>query len=896
MKLITSLRSLASTLLHRAHVEREMDEELRSHLRERAEDLERRGLSRAEAERRARIEFGGYQKFKEQCREALGTHFLDTMLQDLRYGLRMLRKSPGFTAVAILTLALGIGANTAIFSVVNGVLLNPLPYPEPDQLVTVCNGTASSLETWLAYPDFLDMVRDNHSFSSLAAYESLVSANLLGQGEAERVSVTEVSSNFFSTLGVSPILGRNLSSAENQLNGPPAVMLSGGFWKRKFGGSPGIVGKAIDLDGTDYTVVGVLPENFYFCCENISFRLSDVYIPIGADKNPWMQDRKYHPGIYAVGRLKPDITVAEARADMDGMAHNLAVAYPATDSENSIRVTPVKEEMVQNIRPFLLVLLAAVGFVLLIACVNIANLLLARSAGRAREFGIRAALGASQGRIIRQLLAESVLLAMAGGVLGLLLASWGTRAALAVLPSTLPRANDVHVDLSVLIFTLAVSLLAGVLFGLAPALKTSQPDLHETLKEGGRGGSGARYRTQGAFVVVEMALTVVLLVGAGLSIRTLVGLWSASPGFDPHHVLSFNVGFPPAIAGGDATEIRASFRQLTERIAAVPGVQSVSLTNAAFPMGDRYNLKFWIDGQPKPATDSGMPTSLWYLVGPEYLKVMKIPLVQGRFLTAQDDANAPGVCVIDEDFARQHFGKQDPIGKRVHFDLVYQQLEIVGVVGHIKQYGLDENLAHTRAQAQFYASALQLPDDLTKAFVPFTGYLIRTQGSAEAFAGSIREALRGFNSKAVMFHTETMDNVIARSLAARRFAMILLAVFAVLALALSSIGIYGVISYVAGQRRNEIGIRITLGAQRSDILKIILGHGARLSLVGVAVGLVAAAGLTRLMKTILFGVNATDPLTFAVVVMVLTVVALVACYIPARRAMKVDPLVALKYE
>jgi predicted permease len=896
MKLIATLRSFASALFRRSHVEGEMEEELRSHIRDRADDLERSGLARAEAERRARTEFGGYQKFKEECREELGTHFLDTMLQDLRHGARVLRKSPGFTAIAILTLALGIGANTAIFSVVNGVLLNPLPYPDPEQVVTVCNGTPTSLETWLSYPDFLDVARENHSFSSLAAYESLVSANLLGQGEAERVSVTEVSSTFFSTLGVTPILGRTLSSEEDQLNGPSAVILSGGFWKTKFGGSPDVVGKAIDLDGTDYTVVGILPENFYFCCENISFRLSDVYVPIGADKNPWMQDRKYHPGIYAVGRLKPDVTLAQAREDMDGMAHNLAVIYPDTDKDNGIRVTPLMQEMVQNIRPFLLVLLAAVGFVLLIACVNVANLLLARSTGRAREFAIRAALGASQGRVVRQLLTESVLMATAGGALGLLLASWGTRAALSLLPSTLPRADNIGIDPRVLLFTLVVSLLAGVLFGLAPALKTSQPDLHETLKEGGRGASGARYRTQGVFVVIEMALTLVLLVGAGLTIRTLVGLWNVNPGFDAHNVLSFNVGFPPSIASGDATQVRASFRQLTDKIAAVPGVQSVSLTNAAFPMGDRYNLNFWIDGQPKPATDSSMPGSLWYLVGPDYLKVMKIPLVRGRFLTAQDDANSPGVCVIDEEFARKHFGDQNPIGKRLNFDLVYKQLEIVGVVGHIKQYGLDENLAHTRTQAQFYASALQLPDDLTKAFVPFTGYMIRTQGSPDAFAASIRDALRGFNSKAVMFHTETMDNVIARSLASRRFAMILLAAFAALALALSSIGIYGVISYIAGQRANEIGIRIALGAQRSDILRIVLGHGARLSLTGVAVGLVAAAGLTRLMTTILYGVNATDRLTFAVVVIVLTVVALMACYIPARRAMKVDPVVALKHE
>jgi predicted permease len=820
---------------------------------------------------------------------------MSVLIQDVKYALRMLLKSPGFAAIAILTLALGIGANTALFSVVNGVLLNPLPYPHPDQVVVVSNTSDTLPETWISFPDYLDMVRDNHSFSSLGAYESLVSFNLLGQGEPERVSVTEVSATFFPALGVTPMLGRNISSAEDQLGGPPAVILSGGFWKTKFGGSPAILGKAINLDGTDYTVVGVLPENFYFCCENITYRESDVFVPIGADKNPWMRDRKYHPGTYAIGRLKPGVTLAQARSEMDGIARSLAAAYPDTDKGQGIRVTPLKQVMVRDIRPFLLVLLAAVGFVLLIACVNVANLLLARSTGRAREFAIRAALGASQGRVIRQLLTESVLLAMVGGALGLLLASWGTRAALATLPSTLPRASDVRMDPHVLLFTLAISLVAGILFGLAPALRTSHPDLHETLKEGGRGASGARYRTLNIFVVAEMALTVVLLVGAGLTIRTLVGLWSVNPGFNPHNVVNFSVGLPPSVGGANATQIRASLRQLTDKIATAPGVQSVSLMNAAIPLADRYDLDFWLDGQPKPATDSDKPLTLWYLVGPDYLKVMKIPLIRGRFLTAQDNANSPGVCVIDEDFARKYFGNQDPTGKRLNFDLVYKQLQIVGVVGHVKQFGLDEN-SHSLTRAELYASPLQLPDNLTQAWVPFTGYVVRTQGSPDASATSIRNAIRGFDSKTVMFHIQTMDTLVAHSVASQRFAMILLAVFAALALILASIGIYGVISYVAGQRMHEIGIRLALGAQPADVLKMVLRQGARLAIVGVVIGLVAAAGLTQLMRKILYGVSASDPLTFIVVAVVLTLVALAACYIPARRAMKVDPIVALRYE
>jgi predicted permease len=895
MKTVRAFFSRFAGVFHRSAGDRDFAAEMDAHLEMHIDENIQRGMDAAEARRQALIKLGGVAQTTEHYRARRGLPFLETLAQDVRYAARVLRKSPGFTAVAVLTLALGIGANTALFSVVNGVLLNPLPYPHPDQVVLVSNTSDALPETWISYPDFRDMVRDNRSFASLGAYESEASFNLLGQGEPQRVNVTEVSSTFFPALGVTPALGRNISPAEDQLNGPPAVILSSGFWKTKFGASPEILGKTINMDGTDYTVVGVLPENFFFCCENITYRASDVFVPIGADKNPWMRDRKFHPGTYAIGRLKTGVTLAQARADMDGIARSLAAAYPDVDKNQSIRVTPLKQVMVRDIQPFLLVLLAAVGFVLLIACVNVANLLLARSTGRAREFAIRAALGASQGRVIRQLLTESVLLAMAGGTLGLLLASWGTRAALAALPAALPRAGEVRLDPRVLLFTLVVSLVAGILFGLAPALKTSQPDLHETLKEGGRGASGARYRTQNIFVVVEMALTVVLLIGAGLTIRTLVGLWSVSPGFDAHNVLSFNVGLPPSIANASPAQIRAGLRQLTDKLAAVPGVQSVSLLNAALPMGDRYDVNFWLDGQPKPPNDNNKPLTLWYLVGPDYLKVMKIPLLRGRFLTAQDGANSPGVCVIDEDFARKYFGNQDPIGKRLNFDLVYKQLQIVGVVGHVKQFGLDEN-AHSLARVELYASALQMPDNLTQSWVPLTGYVIRTQGSPDAFAGAIRDALRGFNSQALMFHAQTMDSVVAHSLASRRFAMILLAVFAALALLLASIGIYGVISYVAGQRTHEIGIRLALGATRSDILKMVLGHGTRLALIGVAAGLAVAAALTRLMSKILYGVSATDPLTFSVVAVVLTGVALLACYIPARRAMRVDPMIALRYE
>ncbi len=876
--------------------QRDLNEEVATHLRMSAQDRVARGENPARAAQFACREMGNATLIRETTRDQWGWRWLEALAQDVRYAFRMLRKSPEFTTVAVLTLALGIGANTALFSVVNGVLLNPLPYPHPNQVVSVSPSDMNGDEGSASYPDFLDWVRENRTFSSLAAYKSFDSFNWARQSEAERVSAVDVSTSFLPTLGVNPVLGHNFTSAQDQPNAAPVVILSYGFWKSKFGSSSDVLGKTMDLDGAAYTIVGVLPQSFYFCCININFVPGDVYVPLGATKNPFLTDRKVHPGIQGVGRIKDGLTLAQARADMARVGRNLAATYPEADKDRTIIVTPLKQEMVKDIQPFLLVLLAAVGFVLLIACVNVANLLLARSTGRAREFAIRAALGASQGRVVRQLLTESVLLAFCGGALGLLLASWGTSAGLSILPSTLPRAQDVRIDPHVLLFTLVVSLVAGILFGLAPALKISHPDLHETLKEGGRGASGAKYRTQGIFVIVEMALAVVLLVGAGLTIRTLMELWGANPGFNPHNVLSLSVGFPPSVAQ-NASQTRATLRQVTDKIASVPGVSSISLMNGAFPMNGESDLPFWIEGQPKPASEQVSPDAIWYIAGPGYLNVMKIPLLRGRFLSPQDDAKSPQVCVIDEDFARKYFGNRDPIGKRINFDLVLEgQAEIVGVVGHVKQFGLDET-GDNAVYPQFYTSYFQLPDSLfTGEPLSATGFVVRTQSSPDAFIGAIRNALHDFNSQAVVYDTETMDHIVSQSVASQRFAMILLAVFAGLALILASIGIYGVISYIAGQRTHEIGIRIALGAQRSDIMKIVLGQGARLALLGVVIGLAASAGLTRLMSKILFGVTSLDPLTFACVAIVLALVALAACYIPARRAMKVDPMVALRYE
>jgi predicted permease len=873
--------------------EAEIADELSQHLEDRYQELLASGESQDAAFRTALDELKGEDLLARSLKPvesdlhrepiapgmASGNFFSD-ILQDIHYAIRMLRKSPGFTGVAILTLALGIGANTAIFSVVNGVLLNPLPYPHPNQLVEVAEHDPPFNESSISYPNFLDWVRQNQTFQSLAAYRQN-DFSLTGAGEPRRVKVGQVSASFFPVLGVEPVIGRNFTSAEDNREAAPTVMLSENLWNQKFGGSRDILGKMITLDGTGYTVVGVVPSNFYFCCESVNFHLDDVYTPIGAWRQKFFYQRESHEGVFAVGRLKPGVTFAEAQADMDRVAHNLALAYPNIDSRSGIFLAPLKDRWVREVKPVLMMLLAAVGFVLLIACVNVANLLLARSTSRAREFAIRAALGASQGRVIRQLLTESMLLAVAGGGLGLLLAWWGTSAALHALPQALPRANDVGLDVRVLLFTLGVCVLAGVLFGLAPALKTSHPDLQETLKDGGRGASGAKYRTQGIFVVVEMALAVVLLIGAGLTIRSLVRLWDVNPGFDPHNVTDFGVAVPPSMTKESPDEFRASVNQLRNTIASVPGVKAVSSEDGAIPFSGDEEAPFWIEGQPKPTLQSQMDSTLLYLVSPDYLKVMQIPLLRGRFFTEQDYVRPARVAVIDESFAQKYFPSQNPIGQRVNFPDA-TPLQIIGVVGHAMQFGLDSP-GPVRI-------AIYLPEPSGE------GWVVRTQTPQYASAAAIQSAIEKTNSEMVPFDFESMDQAISDSLASRRFAMILLAVFASVALLLSSIGIYGVISYVAEQRAHEIGIRMALGAQPGDVLTLVLGQGTRLALVGIVAGVLASLGLTQWMSSLLFGVSAMDPLTFAAVISGLFAVALLACYIPARRAMSVDPMVALRWE
>jgi len=817
---------------------------------------------------------------------------MGTLIQDVKYGFRTLVKNPGFAIVAVLTLTLGIGANTALFSVVNGVLLNPLPYPRPQELVAVAEKFPPFPEASIAYPNFLDWVRINHTFQGLAAYRQ-ADFNLTGTGEAQELNGVEISADFFPLLGVNPVIGRSFSPQDDEHNAAPVVMLSGRFWKSKFGGSRDVLGKVLTLDGTGYTVVGVVPENFYFCCESMNFELGDVYVPIGSSTESWVTHRDSHPGIRAIGRMKPGVSVDEALADLDSIALDLARAYPDTNKNTRVSVTLLRQRMVYEIRGTLLVLLVAVGFVLLIACANVANLLLSRATGRTREFAIRSVLGATQTRVVRQLLTESLLLAIAGGLLGLILASWGTQAALGVLPHALPRANDVGIDPRVLVFTVGVSILAGVLFGLAPALRTARPDLQETLKEGGRGGSGTRHRGQAIFVIAELALAVVLLTGAGLTLRSLAHLWSSNRGYNPTNVMTFNLALPPSIARETPDQIRTMLQQLPNRVGRIPGVEAASVTDASQPLTNDWETSFWIEGTPKPSTRRERPETLFYIVSPDYLRVMGIPLLRGRFFTAQDDAQSRQVGVIDEDFAREFFPNQDPIGRQITAEDA--AIEIVGVVGHTEQWPHDSKFSGT-VRVQLYMLAPQVPDGLLQSVAKGAGLVVRTQSPNYPTADAIRSAMQQMNSEQAAFEFKSMDQVIAESIAARRFTMILLAVFAVLALVLAGIGIYGVMSYVAAQRTREIGVRMALGAQRKDVMALVLGDAARMIFIGVPIGLIAAGLLAGQLKSFVFGVSTIDPLTFGGVALLLSGVAFAACLIPAQRAMRVDPIVALRYE
>lgn len=813
---------------------------------------------------------------------------VDPLIDDVRHGLRSLRKSTGFTVTAVLTLALAIGAATAVFSVVNGVLLNPLPYPHARQLTAMYEDEPGFTHGPISYLNFLDWQRMARSFVSMAIYRHQ-DFNLTDAASPERLSGMMVSADFFQTLGQSPLLGRRFTAADDHPGAAPVVMLSGGFWKRRFGASRLILGQSITLNGSPFIVVGVVPAGFTFYGP-----ASDVYIPIGQWTDPSFRDRSIDMSTHAVGRLRPGVTVTAAQAEMVGVARNLALTYPIADKDVGVSVVPMQQDIIGNIRPFLLVLMAAVVFLLLIACSNVANLMLARSMARSTEFAIRAALGSSRQRIIRQLLTESLVLAGLGGGLGLGLAAWGTGLLLRFLPADLPRATDIHLDGSVLVFAAGVTLTAAVLFGVAPALKVSRVPLHQLLQASGRGASGTRHRLQRGLVAAEVALALVLLVAAGLMVRTLQALWKVNPGFNPDHVVTFALALPSTPTTTSA-ETRSGLRRFDAAVRDVPGVAAVSVTLGSRPMLHDTALPFWIAGQPKPLTEHDMSQAMCYMVEAGMRQAMGLTLLHGRFITPQDDERAPVVVVIDDDFARTYFPDRDPVGQRINIGAFGVRAEIVGVVGHVQQWRLD-NDPRSAVEAQFYYPLMQTPEKLMPLVANAVAVVVRTNHRQDAVIRDIRRTVQSVEPGAVIYGEESMHDVVAASVSARQLTMILLSVFAALALALACIGIYGVVSYLTGQRTHEIGVRMALGAPAHDILRMTIGDGVRMALLGAGLGTVAALGLTHLIAAELFGVPTYDPLTFATVAAALISVAALACYAPARRAMKVDPLIALRAE
>ncbi len=863
-------------------LQRDLDDEMRMHVELRAEEERARGLAPEAARRAAQRRFGNTALLREASGDAWGWNWLLHLAQDTRFALRTMRRSPGFTAVAVLALALGIGANTAIYSVVDAVLLRSLPYADEDGLVTILHRGDDPASP----ANFRDWREQSRAFERMGAAQ-LWSANLMGESGSEQIRALQITSDIMPLLGVQPLLGRGFTRDEDVSGNDRSVILGHALWRRRFAGDPGVVGRKLNLSGVPFTVVGVMPESFRFA----PFWVTDAEMWVPLAFAPDVVDKRDHNSLRLFARLRPGVSVDAARADIAAVTGRLEREFPGTNRD--VQVVPLKEKVVGPIRPQLVVLLCTVAFVLFIACANLAHLLLARAAARQREHAVRSALGASRSRLIRQLLTESLLFAVLGGIGGLLLALWGVPMLVALQPGDIPRLEEVGVDGHALLFMAVVSILSGLAVGVAPALQASRVDLSSSLKDGGRGASDGRGKTRlrGLLVVSQVALTLVLLVGAGLMIRTFTALRAIDPGFDAEDVVTMSV----SLAGSPhaAPARRADFfEQMVSHVEPLPGVTSASVINHVPLAGDTWSLSYSVAGRPEPAPGDA-PQAVYRVALPGYFETMRIPLVRGRDLSARDTSRAPGVVVINERLARTEWPGQDPIGKRIRLQSDGAWLTVVGVAKDARQ-------ASWSAPSQ---SEVYLPFSQSKLYMEqmsesrmYMTLVARTSVDPSAMVPAIQRSIRALDPQATVSEAQTMRHVVDQANARPRFYLVLLAAFAGLALTLAFIGIYGVMSHSVSQRTPEIGIRMALGARRGDVLLLVLRQTLIMTAGGIAIGLAASLALAHLMASLVYGVSPVDPLTLGAVAGLLALVAVAATYIPARRATRVHPMVALRSE